>query len=342
MRVTNLTNRTEEEWAAFIGNHPVATVFHTLAWKRTLERVFEYEPRYVLVFEDGEVVAAMPGFRVPELGGYSVVNPFCEYGFPLVAEGTDLTTVLDALADGIGRGGALILKECPFSDGRGYSQTGFGGVQTGITFRLALNVPFDRIQDDVFDPTLRTDLRRADEMVTVTDPGIDGLGHFYSLYLRTMRRFGSPQFPRSFFHELADQFGTSFSLRLAEIDGEVVAGLVSLEWGDICYLWSNGTNAAYWGEKPNHLLFADVIKRACDRGDDVVDFGRTEVGTGVYRFKSRFGATEYPTVSFVTPPRRIARASVSGYKRLEPVTRVLNSVITHPSVGPKLKRFIHE
>ena len=332
-----------DRWNAFVSEHDHATAYHTLAWKRAIESTFGYDPAYLLLTaeETDDTVAAVPGFDVPELLGTSIKNPFCEYGFPLIAPGADASRILEIIRELTSRRRAVILKDCPFSGVGGYSETGYGGVKTGMTHRLGVDTDFERLREDVFNYTLRKRTRRSGENDVTIEEGED-INIYYSLYVNTMARLGSPQFPLSFFESLRDEFDTDFHYHVAKKSNEVVAGLVALSQNSTLYLVSNAMDRTIEGHSFNSNLYLSVIEQACNTEYETVDFGRTEPDTGVDRFKSQFGGTVLPLVSFVAPARYAHRASISGYKRLAPITRMLSPVLTHPSIGPKLKRRIHE
>jgi CelD/BcsL family acetyltransferase involved in cellulose biosynthesis len=325
------------EWSAFVEDHPGATVFHTAEWARAVETAFGYEPRHALVIDrSGAVRAVVPGFVVADGIGHSVLNPFCEYGFPLIDDNTADAAVLSVLRNGDTR----VVKDAGWSSVSGYNTAGYGGVSTGSSIRLSLDQPFETLQESAFTTDVRRCVRTArDHNVSVTDGTI---ADFYPLYLETMRRLGSPQFPERFFTVLADVLGESVAVVLAERNGEPIAGVFLFEWGDTTMVWAPASKRAHWEHRPNHLLYAEAIKRACDAGRSVVDFGRSRRGSSVHGFKAQFGGFDYPLMSFVTPPHRATRASLDGYGRLSTITPRLAPLITHPTVGPKLKGFIHE
>jgi len=329
-------------WSEFVTAHDSATPYHSLAWKQTIEDTFGYDPAYRLVTESGgNVVGAVPGFELPEMVGTSLKNPFCEYGFPLVASMVDPRKVLEAIGDHIGGTCAAIVKDCSFSGVAGYSAEGYGGVETGVTHRLDVSVEFHRLLEDVFDDSLRRTVDHADD-VDATIKRSDDIAAYYPVYVETMQRLGSPQFPPGFFESLRNTFGSDFHYHAATVDGETVGGLVSLARGDEWYVLSNAAVRQSSSPSYNALLYASAVEEGCETDCAIVDFGRSEPGSGVDRFKSQFGGTTFRLVSFVKPPRYVGRADVSGYKRLAPVTRMLSPVITHPMVGPELKRRIHE
>jgi CelD/BcsL family acetyltransferase involved in cellulose biosynthesis len=326
-------------WSAFVESHPAATVFHTPEWAHAVEATFGYEPRHALVtdVESGEVRAAIPGFVVSEGIGHSVLNPFCEYGFPLIDNAADVA-VLSMLRDT--RGDTRIVKDAGWSGVNGYNATGYGGVPTGSSIRLSLDRPFETLWESVFAKDVRRCVRTArNHAVSVTDGTI---AEFYPLYLETMRRLGSPQFPERFFTALADALGESVAVLLAQRNGEPIASVFLFEWDDTTIVWTPASKRAHWDHRPNHLLYVEAIERACMAGRSIVDFGRSRRDSSVHGFKAQFGGYDYPLTSFVTPPYRAGRASLDGYSRLSAITPRLAPLITHSTVGPILKKLIHE
>jgi len=336
-----------DRWRAVVADHDRATPFHTLAWRRVIKRTFDYEPahRLVLDADTDKPIAAVPGFETPETLGATYKNPFCEYGYPLLAEGVqsdgDAVGVLDAIAADSRDGVAVVVKECPVSSITGYYEAEYGGIETGVTHRVSTDLAFGRLRGDVVDKSLRRRARLAREEGLVVRPSAD-LDAYYERYRETMERLGSPQFPQDFFRALRSAFGESFHYHVVEADGRVVAGLISLSCGDSWHLLSNASERRPNAVSPNPLLYLSMLESACEGDTDVVDFGRTEPESGVDRFKSLFNGSVHPLVSFVAPPRKAKVASVSGYKRLAPLTRLVSPLITHPAVGPRLKRRIHE
>lgn len=328
----------ETDWNGFIESSPAATVFHSLGWKRTLERTFGYRPRYQLAYDDGELVGVVPGFEVPTLIGTTVTMPFGEYGFPLADEPKP---VLSTLVDATRTFETRILKEAHWTGTVGYGELGYGGVETGICLRLGVERPYESVWEDAFTSGGRRNVRRAREHDLVVREA-EGFEAYYRLYLETMRRLGSPPFPAEFFTTLREELGSRVSVLLAEHEGRPVAGLLAFSWGETRLIWGNVSTHDAWKAKPNDLLYAETIRRACESDESVVDFGRNERESGVHEFKSQFGGDPSTLTSLVYPPWRTDVASISGYKRAAPVAERLAPIITHGSVGPHLKRWIHE
>jgi len=341
MNLRPLTPDRTEDWLTVIADHDRATAYHSLAWKRSVAAAFPYEPAHRLCYRDGDPVAAWPAFSIPRLFGRSILNPFCEYSMPLTVDGVATVPVLERLAAATPHLGAIVIKDAGWTGQRGYNPAGYGATTTGVVHRLPLDRPYTDLWDAAFDSSLRQNVRTARANDVVVERTRD-VATYYELYVRTMRRHGSPQFPAGFFEHLATTFEEQFVLTVATRAGRPIAGLVGFEHGETLYLWSNGSEADALEYRPNDLLYADAVERASNRGLSTVDMGRTAPESGVDRFKRQFGGERHGLTSFVTPPHRTARGAVSQYRSLEPVTRLLAPVVTNRHVGPRLKAWLHE
>jgi len=331
----------DSRWSTFVSNHPLATAYHGSQWLSVIEDTFGYRPVHRLYLRDGVPVAAVPLFSIRTAIGRDYVNPFCSYGFPLLGSDGNSDQVLESLRSIPGPLETLIIKESIWTQTAGYHEWGYGGVETGVVYRLPLESGFDTLWEDVFDSGLRQNVRQSERSGVKVSRSED-VSLFYSLYLATMRRKGSPQFPERLFEKFHDIMGDDIVLFIARRDGDPIGGLLGFDYKGTRYLWSNGSKAAEWEARPNDALYTAAIESACKAGLDVVDFGRTEPNSGVDRFKRRFGAEVFTLTSLVFPSGRTSRADLSGYRRFENFTRYLAPLLTHPALGPWLKKHIHE
>ena len=82
VRVHSLTPQVEELWNSFVLEHPRGTLFHLLAWKRTIEKTFGYEASYAYTERDGEITGVAPVFFISNwlLGRCLISTPYAVYG----------------------------------------------------------------------------------------------------------------------------------------------------------------------------------------------------------------------------------------------------------------------
>lgn len=340
LELATLESVGRDAWKSFVNGTKHATPFHTLHWKDAVDGSFRYIPKYRVLVESGTVLGVFPRFKVHGIFGSELVQPFCEYSYPLLDPGINNTDFLHKVGELASWPDTEIIKEGFQSRNTGYYEADFAGVETGVTFRLQAEGGYDNIKQNKFDPEVRRCISSSlSQGVQVIE--VDSTDEYYQLYVDTMKRLASPPFHKKFYDELKSSFGDDCKILLATIDGNPIAGVLTLSADDEGIIWSSASNKDHWDKYPNHLLYARAIEILCER-HKIIDFGRTEVGSGVYKFKKQFGGEEHKLVSMVAPPRRRNRASVSQYRHAEPVVKKLRSVITHEKIGPAIKEFIHE
>lgn len=125
---------------------------------------------------------------------------------------------------------------------------------------------------------------------------------FYRLHVLTRRRLGLPAQPQGFFRRLwrgvlAPGYG---HLSIVESGGTPVAAGVFLAWNDATIYKYGASDPCAWHLRPNNLIFAEEIARACRAGCASFHFGRTDVeDAGLRRFKLAWGAEEEPVRSTI-------------------------------------------
>jgi hypothetical protein len=167
----------------------------------------------------------------------------------------------------------------------------------GATRVLELSMPFDRIWETVFCKQHRRKIRTAIKRgVHVKVDGSDaGIEAYYPLHVESCRRLELPRAePIEFFYDLRASFPSCYSLWLAHVDGQAVAGLIVLTRGRKVYAYQMGSGERHWDLYPNHLLFSTIIEHACAMGAEYVDFLPTGFASGPETFKERFGAKRLP------------------------------------------------
>ena len=312
----------DPRWARLVDRCPQASIFHHPAWLGLLAEQYRYPVAAAAVFDAaGEPVAGLPLALVASrlTGRRLVALPFSDVCPPLLAPGTH-SDALQLLARAVEaerrRRDLPLIVRAPFAQ---------------------LDRPVDRFHLHVVD--LRGGLAEAErcyasrtrrhvrkarrlgvEIRRRVDP--EALEEFYALHLRTRRRLGVPTQPKAFVRALAGLFdrGLGF-VAVARFEGEPIAASVFLRTGRNLTYKYGASDERYLHTRPNNLIFADVIKSACDEGLTTLDLGRTDLGQdGLSAFKRSLGATEEllaytyrgsaPEPSTPSPARRAVAAVI--------------------------------
>ncbi len=116
-------------------------------------------------------------------------------------------------------------------------------------------------------------------------------------------------------------------------DGEALASLFWLRDGLLAWMPWLGTRLRV--DRPGDLLVWGLIEHALDAGADIVDFGRSSVGGGGYRFKRGFGAVPIPVLWLSDRPTDLYHR----YAPAQKLWRTLPKVVTD-RLGPRLCRYL--
>ncbi|MGO9138293.1 MAG: lipid II:glycine glycyltransferase FemX [Syntrophales bacterium] len=127
---------------------------------------------------------------------------------------------------------------------------------------------------------------------------------FYNLYTVTRKRLGLPSQPYLFFKTLWDIFAPSgkVTILLAEFEKSIIATHFLLQFNERVSAEAVGWDISSSKASPNHFLFWEGIKLACEKGFRVYDFGRTSPNNQpLMDFKKRWGAQIVDLHSFHYP-----------------------------------------
>jgi CelD/BcsL family acetyltransferase involved in cellulose biosynthesis len=282
----------DPQWGAFVSSCPDASPFHHPAWAQLLAECYGLRP-FALVTSDteGAIEAGLPVLQTLRGRHARLLSlPFTDACPPLVRS----DRARSRLAAELALVGRLELRG-PLAG------EGLVAHLRGVTHVLDLEHEPEALRRR-FRPQMRRNVARAEREGVVVRRGetrADLVDTFYALHLRTRRRQGVPVQPRRFFGLLWDRLidqglGT---VLLAYSGTTPVAGAVFLTWNRAVTYKFGASDPAYWGLRPNNLVFWEAIREACGRGDRTFDFGRTELDNrGLREFKSGWGAREEPLV----------------------------------------------
>ena len=139
----------------------------------------------------------------------------------------------------------------------------------------------------------RTNVRKAQKsgVEIVEAANKSDLRAFYRIYLKTMKRLGSPPQSYRYFERIWDLFYPDFMrMPLARYAGEYIAGGLGFVHGDTIHLAYGCSLPEHFKIHPNELITWHSIESATERGLKCVDLGRSRQGEGTTRFKKEWGS----------------------------------------------------
>ncbi len=275
-----------ERWDAFVGRCPEATFFHRIGWRGILEDDFRHRTHYRLAERGGEIAGVLPLAEVKSrLFGHALVSlPFCVYGGPASSDAAAERALVDAAVELARTLGVEHLElrnrvpKCP----------GWPRQDLYVTFRRELAADAEanllavpRKQRAMVRKGIRNGLRAE------TDSSVD---RFFALYADNMHRHGTPPFAKAYFARLREVFGDDCEvLVVTTAEGRPVSGVMSFRFRDEVLPYYAGDTAEARELAANDFKYWEVMRRACERGARVFDYGRSKRGTGSFDFKKNWG-----------------------------------------------------
>jgi lipid II:glycine glycyltransferase (peptidoglycan interpeptide bridge formation enzyme) len=122
----------------------------------------------------------------------------------------------------------------------------------------------------------------------------NSLDDFYPVYSRAMREVGTPTFGERFFRAVEDCFPENFRLATVRHRHDLLGSASIAPFKDTLYCLWGGMLRQFYDLRPNHLLYWETLKFACDNGLEWVDLGRSQWDSGTYAFKKNWGAEPRP------------------------------------------------
>lgn len=306
----------DDRWQRELIGHPDATVFHSVAWARVLNRTYGFCPRYYILRSAGNRSAMLPLMEVRKPWGSTkaVSLPFTDSCPMLLPDGDGLpdpsALITDASVPANSLSTRLLRQLRAEASTRRWSSLELRlgleerkGESASVCFHnhtVALE-SCDKSQLAACESSVRRCLRQAQSGPLKVTVGTDSetLSEYFRLHGITRRRQGAPPQPKQFFlniqQELISQ-GLGYVV-LVSLDSKAVAGAVFLHQGRKAVYKFGASDLSLQQLRPNHYVMWTGIRHAARLGCTSMDLGRTSMDNeGLRRFKRGWGATEVKQV----------------------------------------------
>lgn len=284
--VRAFTESDRARWESFVLACPDATFFHRIGWREIFEGVFRHRSHYLLAERAGAVVGVLPLVQLRSvLFGHALVSlPFAVYGGVAAADPA-ATVALHAHAAELAR--RLGVQHLELRN-REVREPGWPQQDLYVTFRKSLlpdveanMAAIPRKQRAMVRKGIQRQLRS--EIDTDTD-------RFFALYADNQHRHGTPPHSRQYFRALKQTFGDECEvLTVLSEAGQPVSGVLSFYFRDEVLPYYAGDVPAARDLAANDFKYWELMRRACERGIKVFDYGRSKRGTGSFDFKKNWG-----------------------------------------------------
>jgi FemAB-related protein (PEP-CTERM system-associated) len=165
---------------------------------------------------------------------------------------------------------------------------------------------------------------------------------FFALFADNVHRHGTPALPRRYFDALLRVFGSDCEvLTVVDTTGRPVSSVLSFYFRDEVLPYYAGDDVAARDQGGNDFKYWELLRRSCERGLKLFDYGRSKRDTGPYSFKKNWG---FEPASLAYEYQLLGRADVPQNNPLNPRYRAMIALwrrLPRPlvnAVGPMLAR----
>ena len=278
-------------WDAFVDACPEASFFHKAGWQRIVSEVFRHRTYFLYAERAGLIEGVLPLAQVKSLlfGNSLTSLPFAVYG-GVAAASAAAVEALECEAQALARQlGVAHLElrnvrrrhaEWPLQD-------------LYVRFRKDL-APDVEANMQAIPRKQRAMVRKGIKNGLSSEIDSDS-GRFFALYADNVHRHGTPAFSRRYFEALQQVFGADCEiLTVVEGSGRPLSSVLSFYFRDEVLPYYAGDEISARELAANDFKYWELMRRSCERGLKVFDYGRSKQGTGSYAFKKNWGFEPQP------------------------------------------------
>ena len=278
-------------WDAFVLDCPEATFFHRAGWQQIVLDVFRHETYFLYAEDAGKIQGVLPLAHVKSwLFGNSLVGlPFAVYG-GVAAVTPQATQALELEAQHIAKRLGVAHLESRNVNPR---HADWPTQNLYVTFRKSIQ-PDEELNMQAIPRKQRAMVRKGikNGLVSEIDSDVD---RFFALYADNVHRHGTPAMPKCYFKALASEFGADCEvLTVTSPEGRPLSSVMSFYFRDEVLPYYAGDDESARDLAANDFKYWELMRRACGRGLNVFDYGRSKQGTGSYAFKKNWGFEPRP------------------------------------------------
>ena len=276
-----------------------------------LQTHLECEISWITAREEGKITGVLP-FAVKRAKSGSIYNSLPYYGSNggVVCKSSEqkckraLINAFYSSAEESGSLSATLITNPLFEDTEFYKASIDA---THIDNRIGQITPLPSSDDEAnlmsmfSDPRPRNIRRALKEEITIEKGGVEMLAFLYDTHVANMRGIGGKSKEKSFFDEIYNHMkADDWSVFTAFHNGRPVAALLLFYFNKTVEYFTPVTVHEYRNMQPMALIVFEAMRDAINRGMINWNWGGTWLSqTGVYDFKKKWGARDYPYEYFV-------------------------------------------
>lgn len=297
---TSASETEHRRWDEYVKGAPAATFCHLSGWQRVIERTWQHR-NYSLYAERGQkIVGVLPLFHVqsPLFGSMLISTPNAVYG-GVVADDAEAQEALLKRAQELGAAlqvDFLELRNPPLAQS-GAPAFAYPKFQLQDQLYVTFDHPITTDEEALL-KTFPRDTRRMIRQgpkhnLTAELAHAEMLDQFYGVYATSLRKLGTPVFPKRLFAEFLREFPQDSDILVIRQGAKFAGAVLSFYFRDTVLPYYAGAYAEFYRTGINNFMYAQLMRQSAARGYTRFDFGRSKRGTGAFEFKRGWGMQEH-------------------------------------------------
>ncbi len=282
---------TAQRWDDFVLACPEATFFHRSSWQQIIRDIFRHPTYFLYAEQDSGICGVLPLAHVRSrlFGNALVAMPFAVYG-GVAACNAEVANALE-------------MEACQLAAKLGVDHLEFRNVSRRhadwpiqdlyVTFRKEIRPEVEENMQDI-PRKQRAMVRKGikNGLLSTVDRNTD---RFFALYADNVHRHGTPALPKRYFDTLLQVFGDDCEvLTVTDADGRLLSSMLSFYFRDEVLPYYAGDDESARHLAANDFKYWELMRRSCERGIKIFDYGRSKRGTGSFAFKKNWGFEAQP------------------------------------------------
>ncbi len=289
-RIGKFADSDLSRWNEFVFACPAAGFFHRAEWRSIIENVFGWRTHFLYAENADGVQGVLPLAEVKStLSRHALISlPYCVQA-GIAATNQSARESLDAAAQTLAADLGVDYLEYR-NPVRAHSDWPCDA--SYVLFKSALSA--ETAYDFSAIPGKRRAMVRKAQRSGLRSEIDDDITRFYRAYSDSVRRLGTPVYPKRYFAALKAAFGPDCDITAIQKDGRTIAAAMSFLFrGEMNPYYAGGTEAAR-ALAGNDFMYWELLGRAALAGLRTFNAGRSRLGTGSSDFKKLWGFKPQP------------------------------------------------
>jgi FemAB-related protein (PEP-CTERM system-associated) len=281
-----LDSRESKRWDNFVNACPEATFFHRAGWQMVLEQALGHKTWFLYAESEGEIQGVLPLAEINSwFFGHSLSSlPFCVYG--------GIAAISDRAREALDREAQLLAArlQVDYLEYRNLTplHPQWPTKDLYVTFRKSIEAEAEANMQAI--PRKQRAMVRKGIKAGLQGHIDDGIDRFFSAYSASVHRLGTPVLSKKYFRLLKQTFGQDCELLvITSEEGKTISAVMSFYFRDEVLPYYGGGAHEARELAGNDFMYWELMRRACERGCKVFDFGRSKRNTGSFDFKKNWG-----------------------------------------------------